>query len=83
MMNLTRRRFFRGLALAPVAVVVAAKLPPLPAPKKKMLAAAFRTRMPSPQWRHIGRPSLASLKDMINLLRSTNEITHAMKWTDG
>ena len=30
-MNLTRRKFFRGLAVAPVVAVVAARLPALPA----------------------------------------------------
>ena len=32
--NLTRRKFFRGLALAPVVAVVAAKLPALPTKMK-------------------------------------------------
>ena len=57
-MNLTRRKFFRGLAVAPVVAVVAAKLPPLPAPPirafltpKKLTT--IRIGMPVPQWREL------------------------------
>lgn len=49
---LSRRKFFRGLAVVPVSIAAGVALK-LPAPKPSKFLKSIRIGMPLPQWRKI------------------------------
>ena len=83
-MNMTRRKFFRGVAIGLPAALVAAKLPADPLPFTSLADHTsiwdpyhtIRTGLPAVTWRQLYS------KDFASVLGETNEIMADLKWRE-
>ena len=91
-MNMTRRKFFCGVAIGLPAAVIASKLPALPAltlePAYKFQK-TISTSLPIATWRKLYRgirPSRLAhwwdTKEGMDVMNETNEILEDLKWLE-